>query len=508
MSAVIRALQEQGRRHPARLALTDQGQSLSFDRLLERIRDGADALRQSGCRIVGLLADNSVDWVVTDLAALAGGMTMVPIPSWFTAAQARHLVETSGIDTLVVDERTRAAGELHGFETVAARIGRLAVLHKQPPPGAGTAAASAAAKITFTSGSTGQPKGVRLARETMDQVAERLRHVFADLSIDAHLCVMPLATLLENVAGVYVPLMLGACVYVPDAAALGLVGSSQFDVRPFRDMLDACRPQSLILTPQLLRALTASFRGSSAHSERLKFVAVGGARIGQTDIDAAAKVGIPAYQGYGLSECGSVVALNRPGARRAGSVGRPLPGLEVGLGDDGEILVRNQCMLGYLGEPDGEVSAVATGDLGYLDDDGYLYVTGRRKNLFITSYGRNVTPEWPEAELLAQPEIAQACVFGEGRPTNTAVIVPADPCFTQAAIAGAVQRANRALPDYARIAGWIIADEPFSPANGLLTATGKPRRQAIGLRHLVHGGPVHVYAVQSFSSTRTEHELL
>lgn len=507
MSAVIRALHAQGQRHPARLALTDQWQSLSFDRLLERIRTDADALRQLGSRVVGLLAENSVDWVVADLAMLAGGMALVPIPSWFTVAQRRHLIESSGIDTLVVDDRAGAAGERYGFQPVATRIGRLAVLRRQAPPNAGSVDPSTTAKVTFTSGSTGQPKGVRLARETIDQVAGRLRQLLADVPIDSHLCVMPLATLLENVAGIYVPLMLGAHVHVPEVAALGLTGSSRFDVRRFRDTLDACQPQSLILTPQLLRALTASFGSDPSHNGRLKFVAVGGARVGDSEIEAAARVGIPAYQGYGLSECGSVVALNRPGLRRAGSVGRPLPGVKVELSGDGEIIVRNQCMLGYLDGPDEPVAAVATGDLGHFDDDGYLYVTGRKKNLFITSYGRNVTPEWPEAELLAQPEIAQACVFGEGRPTNTAVIVPADPGLTRAAIAGAVQRANEALPDYARVAGWIIADEPFSPANGLMTATGKPRRQAIGLRHLADGRSGALASSVS-PSTRIEHEFL
>jgi long-subunit acyl-CoA synthetase (AMP-forming) len=241
----------------------------------------------------------------------------------------------------------------------------------------------------------------------------------------------------------------------------------------------------------------------------VKFVAVGGARVSDSDLEAATKVGIPAYQGYGLSECASVVALNRPGDQRAGSVGRPLPGVDVAVSHDGEILVSNQCMHGYLGEPDAQVSAVATGDLGYLDDDGFLYVTGRRKNLFITSYGRNVAPEWPESELLAQRSIAQVCVFGEARPKNIAVIVPASGSVTR--IARAVHLANRALPDYARVAEWLIADEPFSPANGLMTATGKARREAIARRYLVDCRPVHVHAVSPLLSTsleRTDHEFL
>lgn len=485
-SLILRALQHQGQRHPARLALDDGQQSLTYRGLLESVRVQSEELRQSGSRTVALLADNGIEWALTDLAALAAGVTLVPIPPWFTPAQRRHVIEASGADVIVGDGEVADSGRAAAMPTrlLASRQVHSAQGSVQGQGLSEPAQAADVAKVTFTSGSTGRPKGVRLSRATVDAVAERLRQVLADPGIERHLCVMPLATLLENVAGLYVPLMLGATVHLPPVAAVGLTGSSAFDVRRFRKTLDESGAQSLILTPQLLRAFTASVRHDRAGRGGLRFVAVGGARVSEADLEAAAEAGIPAYQGYGLSECASVVALNRPGAHRAGSVGRPLPGVGVTVDAHGEILVRNQCMHGYLGDPPGRTAVVATGDLGHLDDDGFLYVTGRRKNVFITSYGRNVAPEWPEAELLAQPEIAQACVFGEARATNTAIVVPAGAAVTASAIANAVERANAALPDYARVADWIVADEPFSPANGLATATGKPRRQDIEDRYL------------------------
>ena len=184
----------------------------------------------------------------------------------------------------------------------------------------------------------------------------------------------------------------------------------------------------------------------------------------------------------------------------------------MSIAPDGEIVVENQSMLGYLGERRSAGPAIATGDLGYLDEDGFLYVTGRRKNVFITSFGRNVSPEWPEAELLHRPEIAQACVFGEAQPFNTAVVCPADASVTPGAIADAILSANRNLPDYARVADFIIADEPFSAANGLLTPSGKLRRETIALRYIAPIDPWSAAGIGSspkhrfINEKRTSHE--
>jgi long-subunit acyl-CoA synthetase (AMP-forming) len=120
-----------------------------------------------------------------------------------------------------------------------------------------------------------------------------------------------------------------------------------------------------------------------------------------------------------------------------------------------------------------------TGDLGRLDDEGFLYIEGRRKHVLITSYGRNVSPEWPEAELLAGGAIAQAAVFGEARPALCALAVPAGPAVEDAAIEAQVQSANRRLPDYARVGRWLRADAPFTPQNGLATPNGRVRRDAV-----------------------------
>ena len=149
--------------------------------------------------------------------------------------------------------------------------------------------------------------------------------------------------------------------------------------------------------------------------------------------------------------------------------------------------VRGNLLSGYL--VDGQLTPAAqshgwfdTGDLGYLDEDGFLFVTGRRKNLLISSYGRNISPEWPEALLATCPAIAQVMVVGDAQPFCAALIVPAQPNAI-AMIQEAIQAVNAQLPDYARLHKWLLLREPFTPANGLLTDNGRLRRDAIAARY-------------------------
>jgi long-chain acyl-CoA synthetase len=489
MPAVITSLRMRAAATPDRTALSDGHSELSYAGLVREIDRLALSFQDHRCRTAGLLADNGVDWIIADLAALASGITLVPLAPYFSESQLRYVIDASSIDTLIVDTASRERSpHAAGFEGQIREYGNLCLIQQPEVAEPRSARTDDAAKITFTSGSTGQPKGVCLSAGTIDQVAQRLCSALAGIDIERHLCVMPLATLLENIAGVYVPLMLGTTVHVPSLRSLGLYGSSRIDIGRFTQTVVSAAAESLILQPQLLRELTTALAADGCAS-LLKFVAVGGARVADSDLRDATAAGIPAFQGYGLSECASVVAINRPGSVREGSVGKPLDGVAVTISRGGEILVQNQSMLGYLGEKEHAGAAIATGDLGYVDDDGFLYVTGRRKNVFITSFGRNVSPEWPESELLHRPEIAQACVFGEAQAFNTAIICPADPSVTPRSIADAILSANHNLPDYARVADFVIADEPFAVANGLLTETGKLRREAVALKYILSDGP-------------------
>jgi long-subunit acyl-CoA synthetase (AMP-forming) len=352
-------------------------------------------------------------------------------------------------------------------------------------------------KITFTSGSTGRPKGVCLSNRQLLAQASALAAAAA-LERPRHLCLLPLSTLLENVAGVYAPLLAGGEVAVPGLAEIGFEGSSSLKPQVFLDLLARQRPHSVILTPQMLHLLVAAAGQGWVAPASLRFVAVGGAKVPRSLLEAAQALGVPAFEGYGLSECASVVSLNLPGSNRPGSCGRPLPHVQVAI-EDGEIRVSGNAMLGYAGEPDSWGQAgIATGDLGYLDADGFLFIDGRRKNLLISSYGRNIAPEWVENEALADGVLAECLVFGDARPHCVALLTPRDPADGDEVIQGSIDRCNLRLPDYARIRRWHRLAQPLAASRDLLTGNGRPQRPAILARY--QGEIDALYAADPFTN--------
>lgn len=447
-----------------RTALAEEGRELTYDGLLAAVASRSRHLRELGAQRVALALDNGIDWVLWDLAALHAGLVCVPVPGFFSADQQCHVLDSAGIDCLI-------GTSAPGFATVESGIHRRTVA--QPPQ-----LHTGTCKITYTSGTTGQPKGVCLDLATQLAVADSLVEASASREVERHLCILPLATLLENIAGVYAPLLAGARVELMPMAQIGLSGASGFDLMRFLQALQAAQPHSLILLPQLLLALVNAAERNLPVPGSLRFVAVGGGRVSAQLLQRAEALGLPIFEGYGLSECASVVCLNTPEQRRLGSTGKPLSHLQVRLADDGEVLVKGARMLGYIGDlaPQGEW--LGTGDLGHFED-GFLVLHGRKKHQFITAFGRNVNPEWVESELVQQLPIAQAWLHGEALPANVAVLVPRYPNTPDAQLQAAVDAVNHGLPDYARVHHWLRADAPFNASNDLATANGRLRRAAL-----------------------------
>ena len=452
--------------------------ALSDDALAGNVRLLAEAIAASGARRIASRLDNGPDWLALDLAIRTLDAVHVPLPTFFSPAQMAHALAGSGADILIVPADAPLPD---AFAACAAHaLGEtLQWLRLDPAP---TTLPAGTACITYTSGTTGTPKGVCLDAAALLSVAQSLADAAAPLSPKRHLCLMPLSTLLENVAGVYAALLSGAQIAVPPLAEVGYTGASGLDVPTLLACLHRYRPESAILLPQLLLALVMAAEQGATLPDSLKFLAVGGGRVGPALLARAEAVGLPVYEGYGLSECASVVCLNRPGASRMGSVGKPLPHASVTV-IDGELFVEGVRYLGYLGEAGPSSGPIATGDLGHIDADGFVHITGRRKHVFITSFGRNVSPEWVESELLQHPAFAQAIVHCEARPFNVAIVWPRCADLDDAALRAALRDINRGLPDYAQVRDIVRADAPFSFADGLATSNGRPRRDTILSRY-------------------------
>ncbi|MDV6316427.1 AMP-binding protein [Idiomarina sp. HP20-50] len=430
-------LQTNAERFPNQLALTDEQEAINYETLLHRVAVQHEHYRQQTGSVFFIDKPNSIDWVIEDLALLWAEKVSVPVPPFFTDEQKRHLVQQANSSA-------------------------------QLP--------LATAKITYTSGTTGEPKGVCLSAESQLATVKALAERLGPVKVKRHLVLMPLAVLLENIAGVYLSLWLGHEIVLVNSETAGIKGSSSLCATSFFRALQDYQPDSLILTPALLTAVIAGVEHDQLDRRQFKLLAIGGAKLPLPLELKALELGLPLVHGYGLSEFCSVVALNVPCHPVAGTVGKPLSHAQVVL-DDGEILVSGNCMLGYLGEPDSWYpQTIRTGDFGSWDAEGNLCIGGRLKNIIVTSFGRNIDPEWLEALLRLQPNIVQAAIFGAEQLPITALI------FSQESadfIAACVEAVNSGLPDYAQIERYFLVPEPFSTANQQLTGTGRLRREQI-----------------------------
>ncbi len=467
---------------PDQAAVSEGTTSLSAGALRVRCARLAEMLSELKIERLALHADNGLHWVVADMACQMASVCLVPLPTFFSTGQLQHVLDSVRPDAVICQDPQRWDALLAG--QVRARhesiTGSLQLLLLEPakqsvaiPPGTG--------KITFTSGSTGKPRGVCLGNEQIMRQARALRDAVG-LEKPRHLCLLPLSTLLENLAGVYTPLLAGGEVMVPSLAEIGFQGSSSLDSRVFVQTISRYRPDSIILTPQLLLMLVAAAEAGWQPPETLKFAAVGGGRVSPGLVRRAHELGIPAFEGYGLSECASVVSLNTPDDHDHESSGRPLSHLDVRV-ENGEIVIGGNAMLGYLDEPESwGQDRIYSGDLGTVSAAGFLRIGGRSKNLLISSFGRNINPEWVESEMLAHPMLSDCVVFGEGRPYCVALVSPRDPAANEETIRQFVEQTNSRLPDYAQVKNWYRLPQPLAALDQLLTDNGRPRRQAIESR--------------------------
>jgi long-chain acyl-CoA synthetase len=240
---------------------------------------------------------------------------------------------------------------------------------------------------------------------------------------------------------------------------------------------------------------------------RLRYCVSGSAALSPKVIEFFFAIGIPVIEGYGLTETSPVITMNLPGRGKPGSVGPPAPGIEVRIGEEGEILTRGpHVMRGYYKNDEATRQAIRdgwfhTGDVGYLDQDGFLVITDRLKDLLVTAGGKKVAPQPLEAKLKSSPWISEAVLLGDGRPFVVALIVPQFERLENEAKAqqwpvtstreliqrpevraiyqGEIARLNRELAPFEQIKKFALLDRELSQEADELTPSLKVKRKAV-----------------------------
>ncbi|MFJ2579536.1 AMP-binding protein [Kitasatospora aureofaciens] len=461
------------------------------EQLVEQMGDGGRP------RKVGVLCGNTPEFVVADLALLAARIVEVPVPLAFSAEQAAGLLED--VDVCLVDElgeRRLAewgrANVLPGHcRTVAVSFDRLAGTDAGPLR-IGAAADDWECKVIHTSGTTSRPKGVRIRAHAVNSLLESLLSVMPERAFARYLSVVPFSLLIEQVTGLYMVLLHeGTLVQLP--AAMPLVGTDAKAVAAVMPFVRAARPTALVATPALVdefaAAAEAADEGTAARevfgTEAAPLICCGGAPVHPNVLRRLEALGLPVHEGYGLSENSSVVSWNTPGARRIGTVGRPLPHVRVRIADDGELLVNSTSLFaGYTRNDPSSLALDAdgwllTGDLARIDEDGYIHITGRKKNVIITGTGRNVAPEWVEAQYAQLPFVNAVAVVGDGLVALRGLFLVRPGTDPEAALAEITAYGREHLSEVERVADPVVLVSSEEVYRRFFTVTGRPVRAAV-----------------------------
>ncbi len=521
---------------PGRTALRfrsgEKFRDITWRELAGDVHRAAAALQQlgvsAGDRVVQV-CENRYEWIVADLAILHLGAIDVAVHAVLSGPQIAYQVRDSGAKLVIVstdEQATKLAAQrgslpkelvFLGLDTVTRpplelRLRPLSRLMEEISTDeaeklielhAASVKPEDLATILYTSGTTGDPKGVMLTHANLVTNAVTSSRNLGKTPDDVMLCWLPLSHIFARTCNLYAWLEAG-CEFVlaknrdtvlADCAVNRptlFTGVPYFFEKVHRHLAEA----GLDDTPGSLRALLGG---------DIRICVSGGAALSNYVAEFFEAQEIPILQGYGLTESSPVISMSTEKDYRLGSVGRPLADVDVRISADGEIVTRGpHVMAGYWQKPEDTAEAVQdgwlfTGDLGHVDNDGFLWITGRKKELIVTAAGKNVAPVGLEALLCEDPLIMQAMIVGEGRNYLTALIVPEierlrevcetgvnDICLHPQAISaiqGVLDARLQNVAAYEKVQHFRLIHEPFTIENNLLTPTLKPRRQQIETRY-------------------------
>jgi long-chain acyl-CoA synthetase len=547
-------------------------QPISHEEILHNVQQIAAALRawglQRGDR-VGLLAENRPEWAWVDYSLLCCGLLTVPLYPTLPAQQIAFILRHAGVRVLFVSTRAQLdkaleiRSELPGLERIvvfdeltpdqpnvltladALRFGQSQrVSEAEFRAEAERAQPDDVATLIYTSGTTGQPKGVMLTHFNIySNTIAATRHVLSTSNDDIALSFLPLSHVLQRM---FDYTMFGALTTIAYVDVIEQVATALREVRPTiavavpriyekiyakvlaatgmkrrivlwarrvalrwaERVLSGARPP---LTLRLAHALADRLVYAKLRAllgGRIRFFVSGGAPLAPQVAQFFYGAGITIVEGYGLTETSPVTNVNRPDTLRIGTVGQVVPGTELMIADDGEILIRGpQVMKGYYRNEEATRAAIDeagwfhTGDIGTLDDDGYLSITDRKKELLVTAGGKNIAPQPIQNAAKLSPFVTEALLIGDRRPYTMALVVPnfdaveawgrqeglswpnrealAADSRVRAKLEEEVAQRVAEFPRYERPKKVLVLPREFSLDRGEITATLKVKRRVV-----------------------------
>ena len=472
----------------------DTYQDISYAELGESVdafSKGLSALGvQKGYR-VAILSENRPEWAISDFGILKAGAVNVPMFSTLTAAQVSYILKDSGAKVICVSTKDQLEkviairDEVPSLEQViiyneiedgvpegVSQFVDVCSRGKDvDTPIEGSTDEDEIATIIYTSGTTGNPKGVMLTHANFLSNFNAAKSLIDVGETDVLLSFLPLSHVFERLGGHYVPLFSGA--KIAYAESTFTVAQNMQEVSPtvmlsvprlYETMHDRVlravqagsslkqkifhwgvsvgsavssviqqgkKPSAILQLQQNIADKLVFAKLKAATGGQLRFFVSGGAALPQSIAEFFHAAGILILEGYGLTETSPVISLNHPEKWKFGTVGVPIPGVEVQIAEDGEILTRGpHVMKGYFNNEDATAEVIDgegwfhTGDIGIIDDDGFIKITDRKKNIIVLSNGKNVAPQPIESQLVQSPFIDQIMLVGNERKNVAALIVP------------------------------------------------------------------------------------
>jgi len=516
---------------------------------------------------VAIMAKNSRDWVVFDQAAAGLGLITVPLYTDDRPDNVSYIIQQTEAKLLVVDGRKqwrRLEGASDGLPSLQ-RIVSLTSIEEDDKPRdprleslndwlfglngeliTREEGGDELATIVYTSGTTGRPKGVMLSHTNILFNADASLTCASVVEDDVLLSFLPLSHMLERTAGYIMPMMVGARVaYARSVPQLGedlvnikptiLISVPRIYERVYGKIMSGLEKKSPIARKLFEMAVSVGWRRfehEQGHAGwhpklllwpilnklvaskvleklggRMRLAVCGGAAISPEVSRLFVGLGLRVLQGYGMTEASPVVSVNRPWDNVPASIGTVLPGVEVRLGENQELMTRSpSVMLGYWKNEEATAATIVedgwlkTGDKASIDDQGHIYITGRIKEIIVLSNGEKVPPADMEMAITMDPLFEQALVFGEGKAFLSAIIVLSEEHWPEYAaelgvdatdpavlkdkkVAKAVQRRVaeqlKDFPGFAHARGIILTLKPWTVDDGLLTPTMKMKRARI-----------------------------